>query len=58
MLLAVSSLNKQDLILGFSWLKDYNPEENIEITCCPPRYNSYQDFQKIKRVEEKTIAIC
>ena len=46
MLLAVSSLDKQDLILKFSWLKYYNPEvnwkkEKVEITCCPPRYSSY-----------------
>jgi len=26
MLFVVFSLGKQDLILGYSWLKDYNPE--------------------------------
>lgn len=28
MLLTVSSLGKQDLILGYLWLKDYNSEVN------------------------------
>ena len=27
-LLAVSSLGKQSMILGYTWLKDYNPEVN------------------------------
>jgi len=40
MLLAVSGLGKQNLILGYNWLKDYNPKidwekEKVEMTCCP-----------------------
>jgi len=40
MLLAVSGLGKQSLILGYDWLKDYNPKidwekEEVEMTCCP-----------------------
>ena len=63
MLLAVSSLGKQDLILGFLWLKDHNLEvnwekEEIEMTCCSPRCDGYKDFWKIRRVEEQTIAVC
>jgi len=63
MLLAVSSLDKQDLILGFSWLKDYNPEVNcekgkVEIPCCSPRCNGYKDLQKTRKMEEQTIAVC
>jgi len=27
-LLAVSSLRKQNMILGYTWLKDHNPEVN------------------------------
>jgi len=39
MLLAVSGLRKQNLILGYDWLKDYNPKidwekEEVEITHC------------------------
>jgi len=38
-LLAVSGLGKQSLILGYNWLKDYNPridweKGEVEITCC------------------------
>ena len=28
MLLAVSSLGRQNMILGYTWLKDHNPEVN------------------------------
>jgi len=40
MLLAVSRLGKQSLILGYNWLKDYNPKvdwekEEVEMTHCP-----------------------
>jgi len=28
MLLAVSNLRKQSMILGYTWLKDHNPEVN------------------------------
>jgi len=28
MFLAISSLEKQNLILGYTWLKDHNPEVN------------------------------
>jgi len=40
MLLVVSRLRKQSLILGYNWLKDYNPridweKEEVEMTHCP-----------------------
>jgi len=40
MLLAISGLGKQSLILGYNWLKDYNPrinweKEEVEMTHCP-----------------------
>jgi len=40
MLLAVSSLGKQNLILGYSWLKDHSLEVDwqkgeVLMTCCP-----------------------
>ena len=39
MLLAVSGLGKQNLILGYDWLKDHNPKIDwekgeVEMTCC------------------------
>jgi len=41
-LLAVSSLRKQNMILGYTWLKDHNPEVNwqtgeVQMNRCPPR---------------------
>ena len=42
MLLAVSGLGKQNLILGYDWLKDHNPKIDwekgeVEMTHCPLR---------------------
>ena len=39
---AVTSLGKQDMILGFSWLRDHNPEIDwakgkVSMSCCPRR---------------------
>jgi len=41
-LLAVSSLGKQNMILGYTWLKDHNPEVNwqtgeVQMNRCPPQ---------------------
>ena len=43
MLLAVSSLGRQSMILGYIWLKDHNLEVNwqtgeVQINRCPPQY--------------------
>jgi len=51
MLLAVSSLGKQSLILGYNWLKDHNPKvdwkkEEVEMTCCPLRCERERTQQK------------
>jgi len=40
MLLAISRLGKQNLILGYNWLKDHNPKIDwekgeVKMTCCP-----------------------
>jgi len=45
-LLAISSLRKQSMILGYTWLKDHNPEVNwqtgeVQMNQCPPRYEGY-----------------
>jgi len=42
MLLAISRLGKQNLILGYNWLKDHNPKidwekEEVKMTHCPLR---------------------
>ena len=41
MLLAVSNLGKQSMILGYTWLKDHNPEvswqtREVQMNRCPP----------------------
>ena len=59
-LLAVSSLGKQNLILGYTQLKDYNPEVNWEkgkifMTRYLLYYKGYQTLQKkqaLKRRQE------
>jgi hypothetical protein len=39
---AVTSLGKQDIILGFTWLQEHNPEINwqtrkVLMSCCPDK---------------------
>jgi len=51
MLLAVSGLGKQNLILGYDWLKDHNPKINwekgeVEMTHCPLCYEGGHALQK------------
>jgi len=62
-LLVVFSLGKQNLIIEFLCIKDHNPEVNwekveVEMTYCPPKYNSYKNFWKTRRIEEQTIVVC
>ena len=50
-LLAVSSLGRQNMILGYTWLKDHNPEVNwqtgeVQMNRCPPRYEGCCVMQK------------
>jgi len=51
MLLAVSGLGKQNLILGYDWLKDHNPKIDwekgeVEMTCCPLRCKGERALRK------------
>ena len=67
MLLAVSNLGKQSMILGYTWLKDHNPEVNwqtgeVQMNRCPPRCEGCRAIQKEqasrKKVEAKAVNIC
>jgi len=64
MLLAVSGLGKQNLILGYDWLKDHNPKINwekgeVEMTHCPLRCEGGRALQKEqtcqKRIELRAL---
>jgi len=66
-LLAVSSLGRQSMILGYTWLKDYNPEVNwqtgeVQMNRCPPRCEECYVIQKEqasqKRMETRALDIC
>ena len=46
-LLAVSNLGKQSMILGYTWLKDHNPEVNwqtgkVQMNRCSPQCEGYR----------------
>jgi len=64
MLLAISGLGKQNLILGYDWLKDYNPKINwekgeVEMTRCPLRCEGGRALRKEqtcqKRIELRAL---
>jgi len=66
-LLAVSSLGKQNMILGYTWLKDHNPEvdwqtKEVQMNRCPPQCEGCHVIQKEqvsrKRVETKALNVC
>jgi len=66
-LLAVSSLRKQNMILGYTWLKDHNPEVNwqtgeVQMNRCPPRCEGCRVIQKEqasrKRMETRALNVC
>jgi len=66
-LLAVSSLGKQNMILSYTWLKDYNPEVNwqtreVQMNRCPPRCEGCRVIQKEqasrKRMETRALNVC
>jgi len=66
-LLAVSNLRKQNMILGYTWLKDHNPEVNwqtgeVQMNQCPPRCEGCQVIQKEqalrKWMETRALNIC
>jgi len=58
-LLAVSGLGKQNLILGYNWLKDHNPKIDwekgeVEMTCCPLRCERGRALQKEQTRQKRT----
>jgi len=58
MLLAVSRLGKQSLILGYDWLKNYNPridwkKGEVEITCCLLWYEGGHALQKEQTCQKR-----
>jgi len=67
MLLAVSGLGKQNLILGYDWLKDHNPKIDwekgeVEMTRCPLRCKGGCTLRKKqtcqKRTELRALRLC
>jgi len=66
-LLAVSSLSRQNMILGYTWLKDHNPEVNwqtreVQMNRCPPQCEGCRVMQKEqvsrKRIETRALNVC
>ena len=67
MFLAVSKLRKQNLILGYDWLKDHNPKIDwekgeVKMTHCPLRCEGGRTLQKEqtrqKRIELRALWSC
>jgi len=67
MLLAVSRLGKQNLILGYDWLKDHNPKIDwekgeVEMTRCPLRCEGgcalRKEQTRQKRIELRALRSC
>jgi len=67
MLLAVSSLGKQNMILGYTWLKDHNPEVNwqtgeVQMNRCSPQCKGCHVIRKEqasqKRIETRALNVC
>jgi len=66
-LLAVSSLGKQNMILGYTWLKNHNLEVNwqtgeVQMNQCPPRCEGCHVIRKEqasrKRMETRALNVC
>ena len=61
MFLAVSKLRKQNLILGYDWLKDHNPKidwekEEVKMTHCSLRCEGGRTLQK-EQTRQKRIEL-
>ena len=59
MLLAIFGLGKQNLILGYNWLKDHNPKIDwekgeVEMTRCPLRCEGGRALQKKQTHQKRT----
>src|SRR3981189_3164136 len=55
--LAVTSLGKQTMILGFTWLHEHNPEidwqtKEVRMSRCPPQCSTCRADAKVKRQAE------
>jgi len=66
-LLAVSSLRRQNMILGYIWLKNHNPEVSwqtgeVQMNRCPPRCKGCHVIRKEqasqKRMETRALNVC
>jgi len=66
-LLTVSNLGKQSMILGYTWLKDHNPEVNwqtgeVQMNRCPPRCEECRAIRKERasqrKIEARAINVC
>jgi len=66
-LLAVSNLGKQNMILGYTWLKDHNLEVNwqtgeVQMNRCPPQCEGCRAIRKEQGLQRKTevraINVC
>jgi len=66
-LLTVSSLGRQSMILGYTWLKDHNPEVDwqtgeVQMNRCPPRCEGCRAIRKKRvsrrKVEARAVNIC
>jgi Reverse transcriptase (RNA-dependent DNA polymerase)/RNase H-like domain found in reverse transcriptase/Integrase zinc binding domain/Chromo (CHRromatin Organisation MOdifier) domain len=60
---AVTGIGKQDIIIGFPWLKEHNPEVDwtagkVKMSRCPERCNTCKEERKIQRVNNERIAAC
>ena len=67
MLLAVSNLGKQSMILGYTWLKDHNPEVNwqtgeVQMNRCSSRCKGCRTIRKERasqrKMEAKAVNVC
>jgi len=66
-LLAVSSLRRQSMILGYTWLKDHNSEVDwqtgeVQMNCCPPRCEGCHAIHKEqvsqRKMEARAVNVC
>jgi len=66
-LLAVSSLRRQSMILGYTWLKDHNPKvdwqtREVQMNHCPPRYEGCHAIRKEqasqRKMEVRAVNVC